>query len=116
MVQDCWYFRCYNWPEWPIIVIGKNPQRKLVLNKDLTRILQQCLFFSFKKILVFLFSLVAIELSKLTGNTGTTSMWLFNITDGKLGSLPSHVMIAAVTLPDSVLCMTIIKKRKVVKP
>lgn len=103
--------------EWPIIVIFvKNPQRKLVLNKDLTRILLQCLLFSFKKSLVFFFSLVAIELSKLTENTGTTSMWLFNIKDGKLGSLPSHVMIAAVTLPDSVLCMTIIKKRKVVKP
>ena len=109
------YFRCYNWPEWPIVIV-KNPQRKLVLNKDLTRILQQCLLFSFKKSLVLLFSLVDIELSKLTGNTGTTSMWLFNITDGKLGSLPSHVIIAAVTLPESVLCMTVIKKKKVVKP
>ena len=111
------YSRCYNnyWPGWPIVVV-KNPQRKLVLNKDLTRILQQCLLFSFKKSLVLLFSLVDIELSKLTGNTGTTSMWLFNITDGKLGSLPSHVIIAAVTLPESFLCMTVIKKKKVVKP
>ena len=42
-----------------------------------------------------------VSVRELTGNTGTTSMWLFNMMDGKSGSFPFQVMTTATTLPDS---------------
>ena len=42
-----------------------------------------------------------MSVRELTGNTGTTSMWLFNMMDGKSGSFPFQVMTNATTLPDS---------------
>ena len=46
-------------------------------------------------------SVKIMSVRELTGNTGTTSMWLFNMMDGKSGSFPFQVMTTATTLPDS---------------